>query len=120
MQKFEYRSPRFTVDLPVLFASDHTTVPGRCTDISREGMRLEMQELLPKDSEGTILIQYQNSALKLLVRVTHSSEDHEGVEFVYRSDRERRAVAHLAASVLSGTGGPRLMLLQAPREFSIS
>ena len=43
MQKFDYRYPRFAVDLPVRFTTQGSTLTGRCKDISHEGMRLELR-----------------------------------------------------------------------------
>jgi hypothetical protein len=111
MQKFEYRSPRFAVDLPVQFTVEQSTVPGRCRNISQEGMRLELRQPLPPDARGTVILSCQDHSLELSVRVTNSGKIHEGVEFIYNSDSERDAVAHLVASLACSANRPRLILL---------
>jgi hypothetical protein len=111
MQKFEYRSPRFAVDLPVELAVEQSTLPGRCKDISSEGMRLELSCPLPPDACGTVFLSYRDRALQLSVRVAHTGTTHDGVEFVYKSDHEREAVARLIASLSTTTGRPRLALV---------
>jgi hypothetical protein len=111
MQKFEYRSPRFAVDLPIQFTVEQSTLPGRCRNISKEGMRLELCRPLPAEARGTILLSCQDSPLELSVRVAYSGKTCEGVEFIYRSDSERDAVARLVASLAGSKGRPRLVLL---------
>ena len=112
MQKFEYRSPRFAVDLPVRVTFENSTVPGRCRNISKEGMRLELREPLPPDTRGTVLLDCHDTRLELSVLVTYSGKAHEGVEFIYNSDSEREAVARLVASLASPANRPRLVLLR--------
>src|ERR1700691_2588 len=103
MQKFDYRSPRYTVDLPVRYtlekASEKATLPGRCIELSKDGMTLETQQPLPKDALGTVSISYQDRTLELNVRVVHAGESQSGMEFIYHSDAERKAVIHLVASL---------------------
>jgi hypothetical protein len=42
MQKFHYRRPRFPIHLPVKFIVPNSTLGALCTDISEEGLRLEL------------------------------------------------------------------------------
>jgi hypothetical protein len=111
MQKFEYRSPRFAVDLPVQFAMEQSTLPGRCRDISKDGMRLEFRHPLPPNACGTVLLSFGDCPLELSVRVAHTGATHEGVEFVYRSQYEREAVARLVAALAAPAIRPRLALV---------
>lgn len=111
MQKFEYRSPRFAVDLPVKLAVEQSTLPGRCRDISQEGMRLELSQPLPPDACGTVFLSYRDQPLELSVRVAHTGSAHDGVEFIYKSQLEREAVARLVASFAASAGLPRLVLV---------
>jgi hypothetical protein len=101
MQKFDYRSPRFTVDLPVQFTVQHSTLSGRCSDISTEGMRLELRQPLPPNASGTVSMSYRDRTVELEVRVAHAGATHGGMKFVYKSECERSAVAHFIASVAS-------------------
>jgi len=102
VRKFDYRSPRFSVDFSVRLTIDKSMLIARCIEISREGMRLELQQPLPREATGTVSVQYQDLMLELNVRVAHVSKSHGGVEFIYRSDAEQKAVAHLIG-VLDGS-----------------
>lgn len=99
MQKFDYRSPRFSVDLPVRLTLETSTLIGRCKDISSEGIRLELPEPLPPDACGTVSIGYQDHSLELNVRVAHAGATQGGMVFVYSSDNERSAVARFLAAL---------------------
>jgi hypothetical protein len=99
MQKFDYRSPRFSVDIPVQLTIGKATLTVRCRDISKEGMRLELPQPLPSDACGTVSMSYQNRTLELNVRVAHAGATQGGMEFLYTSEGERDAVAQLLASL---------------------
>jgi hypothetical protein len=74
MQKFDYRSPRYTVDLPVEFNAERMTLKGRCRDISKEGMKLEFDASLPADARGVVTVIYQNRTLEFnVLRVSETS-----------------------------------------------
>ena len=99
MQRFDYRSPRFTVDLPVEFTVQESTLTARCIEISKEGIRLELQQPLPPNACGKVSIHYQGLVLELNMRIAHVGETHSGMEFIYKSESERNAVANLIASL---------------------
>ena len=99
MQRFEYRGARFSVDLPVQFTERDTTRAGRCTEISKEGLRLELEEPLQCDSCGKVFLCYQGRALEFRARVVHVGAKYCGLEFIYSSDAEQNAVAHLVESL---------------------
>jgi len=99
MQKFDYRVPRFSVDLPVQITVDKSTLAGRCIEISKQGMRLELLQPLPPGTCGIASITYQDKTLELNVRVAHARETDGGMEFIYKSEKERSAVAHLVAAL---------------------
>jgi hypothetical protein len=101
MRKFDYRAPRFPVDFPVRLTLDGSTQPGRCIEISTEGMKLELKEPLAPDSNGVVRFSFQDVSLELVVRVAHSGVSFDGVKFVYETDEQRdeinRMVARLSA-----------------------
>ena len=112
MQKFNYRTPRYSVDLPVQLTSDSSTLSGRCREISKEGMRIELAEPLPADFTGTASLSYQSIALKLRVSVAHTGSERDGVRFVFESQQERAAVARLVAVLAARTQGSGPTLVQ--------
>jgi len=99
MQRFEYRGARFSVDLPVQFIERDTKLAGRCTEISKEGLKLELGEPLESNACGKVFMYYRGQALELSVRVVHLGATYCGMEFIYASDTEQNAVAHLVASL---------------------
>ena len=101
MKKFDYRAPRFSIDLPVELTIENSTHLGRCREISTEGMRRDLREPLPPDSFGTITMSYENLSVKLSVRVTHAKSDHDGLKFIYESDDQRNDLAHLVTLLLA-------------------
>jgi hypothetical protein len=111
MQKFEYRTPRFSVDLPVQFIVDDLTFLGRCREISQEGMTLELREPLTTNTSGRASLTYREQVVEVRARVAHATESHAGLEFQYDSDAERGAVAHLIASLTTAQSRPGPVLL---------
>jgi len=97
MRKFDYRAPRFTVDLPIRLTFNDAIQHARCTEISSEGMRLEVGEPLMPAACGTVCIRYQEFDLELPVRVAHAGQYYDGVKFVYESEDQRDEVNRLVA-----------------------
>jgi hypothetical protein len=97
MRKFDYRAPRFPVDLPVRLTFDESMQQGRCTEISTEGMKLEVRQPLAPDACGKVRLSYQDFSLDIPVRVAHSGSFYDGVKFVYDSDEQRDEMSRLVA-----------------------
>ena len=97
MRKFDYRAPRFAVDLPVRLMFEESIQPGRCLEISTEGMKLELRQPLAPDSVGTVRFSYQDAVLELPVRVAHSGTFYDGVKFIYETDEQRDEVNRLVS-----------------------
>jgi hypothetical protein len=110
MQKFRYRIPRYTVDLPARVDVDGLSVEGRCTQISCEGMQLDLADPLPESFVGTVVISCTSATIQIRVRRAHSGAQQDAFKFIFESDRERLAVAHLVTQVAMRNCGPRLML----------
>ena len=111
MQKFEYRTPRFSVDLPAQFTVEQSTLTGRCREISQEGMTFETRQPLTSGSSGMVSMSYQDRTFEIHARVAHVAEVQSGLEFLYESEAERSAVAQLVASLASSQNrqGPVLL-----------
>ena len=95
MQRFRYRGARFPVEFFVDFIVKDTTIAGRCREISKEGMKLELREPVARDSSGKVSMKFQGRKLEFSVRVVHSDLTNCGVEFLYASESEQIAVAQL-------------------------
>jgi hypothetical protein len=105
MQKFEYRTPRYAVDLPVLLSLQNSSVPGRCKEISKEGMKVLLQQPVAPETCGTVSLSYLDLSLELRVSVAHAGPNYDGLKFLFESDKDRIAVERLVA-LLSGSTGP--------------
>lgn len=111
MQKFEYRTPRYLVDLPIRFKLEDTSLNGRCLEIGKEGMRVEFQEPVSANTCGVICIYYRDLAIELRVCVAHADGDFKGLKFLFESDKDRAAVERLVTLVSgnAGAAGPVLV-----------
>ena len=111
MQKFEYRTPRYHVDLPVILALDSAHLSGRCKEISKDGMMIHMRESAPPDACGTVTVSYREKSLQLPVSVVHNGKGQLGLKFLFESDNDRSALEHLVSLVAAAMGqpGPRLV-----------
>jgi hypothetical protein len=101
MKRFEYRTPRFLVDLPILFTLPESSIAGRCIEIGKEGMKVELEQPVSLENCGTVSVTYQEVCLELRVSVAHSRADFYGLRFLFESDKDRTAVERLVA-LLSG------------------
>jgi hypothetical protein len=112
MQKFEYRTPRYTVDLPVLLILADARIAGRCREISKEGMAVEFPEPVGADSCGMVSVSYRNLALELRVCVAHSGKKADGLKFLFETDGDRASVERLVALLAGSTGQPGPVLVR--------
>jgi hypothetical protein len=112
MRKFDYRAPRFAVDLPVRLTLEESTQFGRCTEISTEGMKLDLHQPLSVDAGGAVEVTFQNVRLEIPVRVAHCGSGCDGVQFVYGSDEERDDVIRFLAILATAPRRPGPLLLR--------
>ena len=113
MQRFEFRHPRFSVDLPAEFSIANERLAGRCTDISTRGLRLELGHAVVAGVCGRVSLHYQNRTIELNARVAHTASAHSGLEFVDAPTVERGALAHLVAAL--ATPQPHRLMALVPR-----
>ena len=99
MQRFEYRVARFSVDLPVRFTERNIALAGRCTEISKEGLKVSLSEPLHSNSCGNLLISFEGRTLEFRVRVAHVGAKYCGLEFIHSSEAEQIELAHLVESL---------------------
>ncbi len=99
MKKYQYRHPRFPVDLPIKFITPSLTLAARCKEISEDGMRLEMLQPLQLNTFGKVSLRHRDQTLEFNVRVASVGAAHAGLEFVCASLDERCQITQLVASV---------------------
>jgi hypothetical protein len=112
MQRFEYRVARFSVDLPVQYTARDIALAGRCTEISKEGLKVSLGEPLHSNSCGTLFISFQGRRLEFRVRVAHVGAGYCGLEFIYSSEAEQIALAQLVESLAVPQARPGPVLLK--------
>jgi len=99
MRKFDYRSPRFSIDLPVTFMQGRSTQLGRCKEISEEGMKIEFNDPASLNSYGAAYLICDDLGLQVSVRVMHIGAESSGIKFLYESRAQRERVSRLVASL---------------------
>jgi hypothetical protein len=112
MQKFEYRTPRYLVDLPIVFANQSASISGRCREIGKEGMKVELEEPVSPGMCGTVSIRHKEIELELRVCVAHSGTGYDGLKFLFESDRDRGAMERLVGTLASPNGLPGPVLVR--------
>ena len=111
MQKFEYRHPRFSVNVAICFIAQDSALPGHCTEISKQGMRIDVAQPLAANSCGKVSMHYQDRMLEFKVRVAHAGETHSGLEVLCASSMERSELEHLVAALIAPRHRPALLQL---------
>lgn len=114
MQRFEYRGPRFSVEIPAQLTLKDRMLAGQCTEIGKEGMKLVLGEPIEPNAVGTVSLSYQGQTLDFQVRVAHVVGTQVGLEFIYSSDLERIAVSHLVESLAAPHNRPGPVLIKKP------
>jgi hypothetical protein len=104
MQRFEYRGPRFSCDLPFQLTVNDSTLIVRCTEISKTGMKLEIGQPQQVGSFGTVSIIHEGRALEFRVRFVHVGETYAGLDVIYSSDDDQKAMDDLIESVTAARG----------------
>ena len=113
MHRFEYRNPRFSVDLPAQFRVADEALACRCTDIGVKGMKLDLPDDVVPGCQGVVSLRYQNQAIELKVRVARTALMHCGLEFVCDSHADQSTVVQLLAKLTAPQR--RNMLSLVPR-----
>lgn len=106
MHKFEYRAPRFHTDLPIRLTLPSAVLSGRCIEISVDGMRAYFTESLPLNASGTVSLSHRDLNVQVRVRVVHTGADFDGLSFHFETERDRRNLDRLVASL--AVPGPKL------------
>lgn len=112
MQKFDYRAPRFAVDLPVRIVVEGSTYTGRCKNISIEGMKVELREPIEVNMRGLLTIDLEGQVLEIDVLVTYAKSVRHGVRFLCESEDQRGILNRYLAFLAAPQSRPGLVLLQ--------
>lgn len=114
MRKFDYRAPRFPVDLDIRVTTKDAVHVGRCTEISTEGMRFESIQPLGVDTFGVIEVTSQGTTLEIPARVIHCGNGCEGLQYLCASDEQRDEIVRFV-DMLAESSSP-----STPRSATLS
>jgi hypothetical protein len=112
MQKFDYRAPRFAVDIPVRIVVDGSTHGGRCKNISIEGMKVELREPLAVDARGLLSMDLDGQILEIGVQITYSRSVRHGVRFLCESEDQREILNRYMAFLAAPQNRPGLIVVR--------
>ena len=112
MHKFQFRSPRYQVNLPVKLSFDDAILHGRCREISQEGMCLELQDCPGANNCGTASFHYETVSVEVGVCVARTGRCSGGMRFVFQTEGQRREIARLVAMVAARGGQSRPFLVE--------
>jgi hypothetical protein len=99
MRRFQYRAPRFPVDLPVYLTEGGTTQLTRCREISVDGMKLDLMGASFPFSSGLIQLGNGISSLKIPFQVSSRATDSICVMFQNEPGEQFEALSRFIASL---------------------
>jgi hypothetical protein len=99
MRKFQYRIPRYRVNLPVRLDFSNESFQGRCREISQEGMYVELQHAPGSGERGTAFIRWVSAFIDIGVCVVRTEARNSFLKFIFQSDKEYLEIAHLLSLV---------------------
>jgi len=97
VQDFGYRVPRFPADFHLLLQTNEPeprVLDARCTDISVDGIAVQMPEHLKVGVRVTLVLTLPGSSTSLRIggRVAYQRNDEHGFAFIFSSPEERESV----------------------------
>lgn len=95
MKRFEYRQPRFSVDLAVQFSIAKNAHAARCTNISAKGLRLDLLKTVAPGCRCVLRLHRAGQTVALNARVVHTDGRHSGLEFLYDLPEEQTNLQQL-------------------------
>lgn len=104
MQRFEFRDPRFSCDLPVQLNFNDSMLTVRCTEISNKGMKVEIEDPQPVNSFGKVSVSRDGRIFEFQARFAYVQETEAGLDLIYTSDTERKTMVDLVESVAAVRG----------------
>jgi len=92
---------------------------GSCSEISIEGMRVELGDPFAPGSSGTVSLNYESLSMAVPVSVVRSDLTGNGLRFVYDSEEQRDAVARLVTCLASPLPCTSLVLRRSRPELRL-
>ena len=113
VQDFGYRVPRFPADFQLLLQTNEPeprVLDARCTDISADGIAVQMPEHLSVGVRVNLVLTLPGSSTSLRIagRVAYQKKDEHGFAFIFSSPEERESVRkHLSSVQIQTLSLPR-------------
>ena len=120
MQRFGYRNPRYVVNFPVLLTVGNSVQTSRCSNISLDGIRLQIGHPLPANSLGQISFDYEDLSFDLCVRVAHCGSSVCGLRILCQSEAQRDSVSELIGRIADRCARPDVIAVSIPNHIVIS
>lgn len=99
MRRFQYRAPRFPVDLPVYLTQGESTQLTRCREVSVDGMKLDLMGASFPFSCGFLQLGDGISSLKIPFQVSSRAIDSICVMFQNESSEQSEELCRFIASL---------------------
>jgi hypothetical protein len=112
MKRFEYRTPRYLANLPVLLRVENASIGGRCIEFGKEGMRVELERPVSAEARGSVKISCQDFTFELGVQVTRAGEDDYGLRFLFEAEQDRTTADRLVSMLMGSSGQPGPVLVR--------
>jgi hypothetical protein len=105
MQTFQYRNPRFQVNIPLdVYVVSGSHLRGRCVDISVEGMRAELEQQIPVGTTVRLELSVDGNSVTLAARLAYHEQKRCGLVFQFSSEHERSLMSKLLQAVQKSPG----------------
>ena len=104
MQRFEFRNPRFSCDIPVQLNFNDSTLTARCTEISYKGMKVEIQHPQRVGSLGKVSVNREGQTIEFQARFAYVQDTNAGLDLIYTSEIEQKTMVDFVESVVSVRG----------------
>lgn len=116
VQSFAYRSPRFALSLPLEFLVEGTSIPGRCRDLSEQGISVLLQQPVLPGTRGRVRLRIESCCVEVAAQVAYAELYEAGLHFTFGSLAEQAFVEMLVKVVARSAGrAKRLGKDQVPR-----
>jgi hypothetical protein len=105
MHTFQYRDPRFSCDIPVRLIFNDSTLAARCTEISNNGMKVEIEHPQQVSSHGRVSVDCEGQTIEFHVRFAYVQDSQAGLDLIYTNDADRKTMVDLVKSLVAVQGG---------------
>src|SRR6185437_854448 len=107
MYTFNYRSARFSSDIPLQFAGKCGEICGTCTQLSHGGLLVAFADSPLPGELGRVRMTYGGQAVNLEAQIAHVSRGRCGMKFLYKSEHEKQIMDDFIVLLGQRASNPR-------------